>query len=109
MEMNMNDDSKKSTRTTAMTQNMRQNLREGLRVCAFKAGIENATLEQVGTIDHVQEKFLQLRKTDSWDMQHHWIPMEWVDRFENDAVILNKNVDEVRSQALSESDMQRTA
>lgn len=53
----------------------------------------------VGIVDHVEgEDKIKLTKRDSQSGgTHHLIPLSWVDKVENNKVILNKNKDEVFS------------
>jgi hypothetical protein len=50
----------------------------------------------VGTVDHLDGgRFIKLKKSDSGDARHHWIPIEWVRDVDDKAVYLNKTPDEV--------------
>ncbi len=54
--------------------------------------------DRVGTIDHMEgSRYIKLTKNDSIDGKHHWIPIEWIDRVDSEAVYLNKDLDEVES------------
>lgn len=45
---------------------------------------------RVGVVDHVEGNAIKLTKHDSKDGQHHFIPMDWVERVDNE-VHLRKN------------------
>jgi hypothetical protein len=50
----------------------------------------------VGTVDHLEgEHFIKLKKRDSPDYRHHWIPLEWVDRVDEEVLYLNRTGREV--------------
>lgn len=51
----------------------------------------------VGTVDHLEgEDMIKLTRSDSESHgKHHLIPLSWVDKVEDDCVILNKNKEEV--------------
>lgn len=53
----------------------------------------------VGTVDHLDgEDKIKLAKSDPQSGGvHHYIPLSWVDKVENNKVLLNKNKDEVTS------------
>ncbi len=58
----------------------------------------------VGTVDHLEGKnFIKLKKSDSIDGQHHWIPLEWVEKIERGSIILNKDEDEFRAWAMDDN------
>jgi len=58
---------------------------------------------RVGTVDHLEgEDYLKLKRKDADDGRHHWIPVAWLDRIENNAVILNKTEDEFLQNRLAE-------
>ena len=49
----------------------------------------------VGTVDHVDgQRFIKLKKSDSIDGRHHWIPIAWVDDVDDRAVYLTKTAEE---------------
>jgi hypothetical protein len=48
---------------------------------------------KVGVVDHIEGGAVKLTKKDSPDGEHHFIPMEWVDRVDNH-VHLKKNSQE---------------
>lgn len=48
----------------------------------------------VGTVDHLDGQWIKLKKSDSEDRHHHWIPINWVERADNEAVYLNKSESE---------------
>ena len=50
----------------------------------------------VGTVEHVDsDKYIKLIKSDSADGQHHWLPLNWVESVDDQAVYLNKTQDEI--------------
>lgn len=58
----------------------------------------------VGTVDNMEGKsFIKLKKSDSKDGRHHWIPVEWVRDVDDKAVYLNKTADEVDEGQLDEA------
>jgi hypothetical protein len=48
---------------------------------------------RVGVVDHVEGGAIKLTKSDSRDGQHHFIPVDWVERVDNE-VHLKKNSQE---------------
>src|SRR5690349_16419933 len=51
----------------------------------------------VGTVDHLDgDRFIKLKRKDSPDGQHHWIPLEWVEKVDDKAVYLSRSEDEFR-------------
>ncbi|MGE0174920.1 MAG: DUF2171 domain-containing protein [Oligoflexales bacterium] len=56
----------------------------------------------VGTVDHVDGRYIKLKKSDSDDGQHHWIPLEWVDHVDEKAVHLSRTADEFATGRLNE-------
>jgi hypothetical protein len=57
----------------------------------------------VGTVDHLEgDSFIKLKKSDSKDGRHHWIPIEWVKDVDDKAVYLTKTAEEVEQQQLDE-------
>lgn len=46
--------------------------------------------KKVGVVDHVEGKTIKLTRKDSADGQHHFIPVDWVDRVDSH-VHLKKN------------------
>lgn len=62
----------------------------------------------VGTVDHLEgSKFIKLKKNDSADGRHRWIPLEWVSDVDDKAVYLNKTPDEVSRGQLAENPLNR--
>lgn len=51
--------------------------------------------QKIGTVDHMEgAKLIKLKKGDSDDGRHHFIPLTWVERIDENAVYLNKTTDE---------------
>ncbi|MCU6669466.1 DUF2171 domain-containing protein [Enterobacteriaceae bacterium H4N4] len=49
----------------------------------------------VGVVDHLDGERIKLAKSDpAAGGQHHFIPLEWVDKVDGNKVILNKNHEE---------------
>ena len=66
-------------------------------------GLAGASDVHIGNIDSVDKgKYLKLTKHSAPDGQHHWCPIDWVRAVDERAVYLNKTVDEVMAQLLSE-------
>jgi hypothetical protein len=60
----------------------------------------------VGTVDHMDgEAWIKLKRTDSEDGRHHWIPLSWVDRADEKAIYLTKTADEFRRERANERPM----
>lgn len=58
----------------------------------------------VGTVDHLDGKeWIKLKKTDSADGKHHWIPLNWVESVDEKAIHLSKTPDEFKSGLIHES------
>lgn len=55
--------------------------------------VTDANGEHVGTVDKVEGDKIKLTKTDSSDEKHHFIPMDVVDRLEDNRVYLKKGAD----------------
>lgn len=53
--------------------------------------------KKVGQVDHVEGNSIKMTKASSNDGQHHYIPMEWIERVDAH-VHLNKNCDEARQE-----------
>jgi hypothetical protein len=87
--------------TTKETNNKDQSkIKPGLMVHARGPGeMQGAPGEHLGTVDHLDgDRYIKLAKKDSTDGEHHWIPLDWVDRVDDRAVYLNKTLDECRAQ-----------
>lgn len=68
------------------------------------AAMHGAAGIHVGTVDHLEgEAFIKLKKSDSRDGRHHWIPLAWVQDVDDKAVYLNKTADEVDELQLDEA------
>ncbi|MDP9103934.1 MAG: DUF2171 domain-containing protein [Pseudomonadota bacterium] len=54
--------------------------------------------EHVGRVDHVKGDTIELAKMDLATMgQHHYIPLSWVDRVDDDKVHLSITKDEAKA------------
>ncbi|HGJ5866830.1 DUF2171 domain-containing protein [Arsenophonus nasoniae] len=50
----------------------------------------------VGVVDHLEYDYIKLVKNDPESGgQHHYIPLSWIDKIDDNKVILNKNHGEV--------------
>ncbi|MBV9388624.1 MAG: DUF2171 domain-containing protein [Chroococcidiopsidaceae cyanobacterium CP_BM_ER_R8_30] len=57
---------------------------------------QEANRIRIGTVEHVDgEKYIKLRKDDSPDNHFHWVPIDWVESIDDEAVYLNKVRDEI--------------
>ncbi len=57
----------------------------------------------VGTVDHLDgDKYIKLTRKDSPDHRHHWIPVDWVERIEDETVFLNRTTQEFYHGQLNE-------
>lgn len=66
-------------------------IKPNLMVHAKGAGsMEGAEGVHVGTVDHLDGDYIKLKKSDSKDDQHHWIPISWVESVDGKAVHLSK-------------------
>jgi hypothetical protein len=52
--------------------------------------------QHVGTVDRVEGDEIKLTKNDSSDGEHHFVPIDWVERIDG-SVHLNRTTDEVMS------------
>lgn len=57
----------------------------------------------VGTVDHMDGDFIKLKKSDSSDGKHHWLPLSWVEKTDGKTVFLNKTQKEVINGLLDEA------
>jgi hypothetical protein len=49
----------------------------------------------VGTVDHLEgTKWIKLKRSDSQDGRHHWMPVDWVVKADADAVYIDKSPEE---------------
>jgi hypothetical protein len=48
------------------------------------------------------EKYIKLNKRDSPDGQHRWVPLDWVESVNDNAVYLNKTQDEFMAGAMNQ-------
>jgi hypothetical protein len=74
------------TRMPGQTGSQSSTIRERMNVVASCG-------TKVGVVDHVEGEAIKLTKNDSRDGQHHFIPVGWVDRVDNE-VHLKKNSQE---------------
>ena len=58
----------------------------------------------VGTVDHLEgTQWIKLKRNDAEDGRHHWIPVEWVERADDQVVYLNKTPEEVKREMANEN------
>ena len=68
----------------------------------YARGRDQIAGKPVASIDRLDgPKYIKLRRSDSPDGRHHWIPLTWVDVIRNGAVFLNKTDSEYRQQVYS--------
>ncbi len=65
-------------------------------------GLEGASDTHIANIDSVEGSYLKLTKFNAPDGQHHWCPVDWVRAVDERAVYLNKTVDDVKAELLSQ-------
>ena len=66
--------------------------------------MRNTSGVKVATVDHLDgENYIKLKRNDSPDGQHHWIPCDWVESVDDGAVLLSKTEDEFWNGLLDES------
>lgn len=54
--------------------------------------------QAIGTVDHMEQDRIKLAKHDPQSGgQHHYIPMQWVDKVDGQEVCLNKTAADARS------------
>lgn len=51
---------------------------------------------RVGSVDHVDGEYLKLNRKDADDRAHHWIPLDWIDKIDEQAVFLNHSASEYK-------------
>ena len=54
--------------------------------------------ETIGKVDHLQGSRIKLSKSSSPDGQHHFVPLDWIDRIDQ-RIHLNKTLDDIRAGA----------
>jgi len=52
--------------------------------------VTDAAGQHVGTVDDVEDNQIKLTRTDSADNQHHYIPLDSVDRIDDNRVYLKE-------------------
>jgi hypothetical protein len=71
---------------------MNTNIREHMKVMG-------SDRQPVGTVDHVEGERIKLAKNDPLaGGQHHYIPADWVERVEGEAVYLRQNARDAQKQ-----------
>lgn len=56
-----------------------------------------------GTVDHMEgEDYIRLSRSDSFDGEHHWIPLSWVKNVDENSVFLNVTEKEFYDELLDE-------
>lgn len=79
------------------------NIVPGLMVHVGGGRMAGARGPRVGTVDHLEgDNFIKLRKKDSADGRHHWIPVELVDSVDDEAIYLNMSEEEFHARTLEE-------
>lgn len=58
-------------------------------------GIEGIAV-QIGRVDSMEGDFIKLTRGESPDGQHQHLPLEWVERVEEDGVYLSRDADSVK-------------
>jgi hypothetical protein len=49
-------------------------------------------VRKVGTVDHLDHgRFVKMKRQDSFDGQHHWIPVEWVEAADEGGIYLDRD------------------
>lgn len=74
------------------TQEIRPDLTVNARPLGGVLGSRGA---QVGTVDQVEGDFIKLKREDSPNGQHHFVPIYWVERVDNRTVYLSRTLNEV--------------
>lgn len=62
-------------------------------------GVQGA---HIGSVDHLDGDFIKLKKSDSDDGQHHWIPVDWVEDVDDNAIYISKSPEEYRQERMDE-------
>jgi hypothetical protein len=56
----------------------------------------------IGTVDHLDGQYIKLKKSDSKDGKHHWIPLSCVEKVDKRAVYLNMTAAEAEDSFIDE-------
>jgi hypothetical protein len=56
----------------------------------------------IGSVDHLDGDFIKLKKTDSDDGAHHWIPVDWVEKVDDKAIYISKSESEYKAERMDE-------
>ncbi|MBC7531055.1 MAG: DUF2171 domain-containing protein [Oligoflexus sp.] len=51
---------------------------------------------KVGSVDHVDGEFLKLNRKDADDRLHHWIPLNWIEKIDDNNVFLSHSAAEYK-------------
>ncbi|MBC7658885.1 MAG: DUF2171 domain-containing protein [Chitinophagaceae bacterium] len=51
---------------------------------------------KVGSVDHVDGDYLKLNRKDADDRLHHWIPLSWIERIDENNVFLSHDANEYK-------------
>jgi hypothetical protein len=72
-------------------------IKENLRVYAKgESGKPGTPGVPIGTVEHMDgEKYIKLTESDSPDGHPHWLPVDWVEAVDDQAVYLNKTQDQI--------------
>lgn len=70
-------------------------------------GLDGASEVHIGTVVRVESgEYIKMKKLDSPDGQHHWIPISWVRAADESAVFLNKPAAQAFAEMTDESPTQ---
>ncbi|MDF5713305.1 MAG: DUF2171 domain-containing protein [Rhizonema sp. NSF051] len=59
-------------------------------------GEKNKPGEPIGTVEHIDsDKYIKLTQNNSPDGLHHWIPLDWIESVDDQAVYLNKTQEQI--------------
>ena len=51
---------------------------------------------RIGSVDHVDGEYLKLNRKDADDRLHHWIPLSWIERIDENNVFLSHTADDYK-------------
>lgn len=73
-------------------------IKEHFTVQAKEPGNADGAGVQIGIVDRVEEgELIKFTQNDSPDGHHHWFPVAWVERIDQQTVYLNKTPAEVQA------------
>jgi hypothetical protein len=80
-------------------------IKEHFSVQAKEPGSANEGSIQIGVVDRVEgDQLIKLTQNDSADGQHHWFPIDWIERIDQETLYLNKTPAEVKAGLLNSPD-----